>query len=98
MKKKLYVKENKWTPTFYVPIKEEWKFITIYTKTNKSIPIIWHEMVALLESRGVDKTQAMIQARDAWDLFYDACISMGEWNRAPFIITIKELDMERVKD
>jgi hypothetical protein len=35
-------------------------------------------MVALLESRGVDKTQAMIQARDAWDLFYDACISMGE--------------------
>jgi hypothetical protein len=40
----------------------------------------------------------MIQARDAWDLFYDACISMGEWNRAPFIITIKELDMERVKD
>ena len=55
-------------------------------------------MVSLLESRGLDKTQAMIKARDAWDLFYDACISMGKGDRTPFIITIKKLDMERVKD
>jgi len=104
----LYIKESRGLPVLYVPLQDDGKFVSIYCKTKEWIPFIIEEMRRRLEKEvtasnpGLQDIEisykAAKQAYDIWNFFWNCCKAVGEEWRFPFIIRVRWLDKDKIKN
>ena len=98
-KKGLYCRETRGIPSFYTPLKDLEKFVTIYFKWNKWVPLAREELRRIYEEeQGMTKLQAAQLATEQFNTFWRACINLVEKGTYPFVLVLKDLDVSRIKD
>ena len=99
IKKWLYCRETRGIPSFYTPLKDMEKFVTIYFKWNKWIPLVREELRRIYkEEYDMTELEASQTANEQFNMFGKACLNLvGRWTY-PFVLVLKDLDVSRIKD